>query len=325
MRQIVVLLSTFNGEKFLETQIESILNQNGQNKDFNLKILVRDDGSTDSTIGILKRQKRIDILPSFGKNIGVKKSFFELLSKSPVADFYFFSDQDDIWPPNKIQRFLEHYESSKIKDGIPVGIYSDLWISDENGISTGERMSYKYKWTKKPDYKFFAWNYRVTGAAFAINYDAKNLIQTVPVSWQSEINMHDSFIALLLSIVGQIIQIDEPLLFYRQHGGNLVGASNRKRGFFYRVKNVFKISDAMINDNLKIYKWLSVNKNKYYVAGTKLEYFDQIHKMVILSKWTKKIKIWKVISKDIIVSKIKLAVFREIFLTRKCFSRKKQR
>lgn len=100
MKKVQVLLSTYNGEKYLKEQIESILKQ----KEVDIHLLVRDDGSSDSTIKILEeisnKNKKITFYK--GKNIGPARSFMELLKKSEEADYYSFADQDDIWEENKI-------------------------------------------------------------------------------------------------------------------------------------------------------------------------------------------------------------------------------
>ena len=98
-KKVAVLLSTYNGEKYVGAQIHSILTQNYKN----IEIVVRDDGSKDKTVEIIKEymQKYSNIVLHQGENLGFIKSFFELL-KYEDADYYAFADQDDIWLPNKI-------------------------------------------------------------------------------------------------------------------------------------------------------------------------------------------------------------------------------
>lgn len=312
MKKIIVLMSTYNGKKYLPTQIESILNQDGANIDFQLKLLIRDDKSTDRTLEIISSYPTVEVLNNNDNNLGVKRSFFELLSKAEKADLYFFSDQDDIWPKNKVHRFLQYYENKSVDEKFPIGLFSDLWITDAIGKSTKLKMSDKYDWKSKGDYRFFAWNYRVTGAAFAINFAAKKISDSIPREWQSQINMHDSFIALLISAVGDLIQIDEPLLYYRQHGNNLVGASNKSKSLKYRFKNLFKISETMLNDNIRVYKWLHSNQNQYDIPLIRYKYFESIYAMKNTTSTITRYKIWKHMRKDITLFKIRVAIFREL-------------
>ena len=105
--RVLVLMSTYNGEKYLDKQLESILNQNVKNVD----ILIRDDGSKDNTIKIINKwlvefPKRIKLETK--ENIGVVKSFFELVKAAPIDyDYYFFSDQDDYWSEKKLEKAIE--------------------------------------------------------------------------------------------------------------------------------------------------------------------------------------------------------------------------
>ena len=92
MKEITVLMSTYNGEMFIREQIDSILNS----KDVELQLLVRDDGSSDQTIPILKSYQTKKKLSFYqGHNVRPAKSFMELLCKAPNSKYYAFSDQDD--------------------------------------------------------------------------------------------------------------------------------------------------------------------------------------------------------------------------------------
>jgi len=92
-------MSTYNGEKYLEEQINRILAKT----DVDFRLLVRDDNSSDGTVAILRRYENHPRFQWYGgENLGCAKSFMDLLYSAPDADFYAFSDQDDIWYPNKI-------------------------------------------------------------------------------------------------------------------------------------------------------------------------------------------------------------------------------
>lgn len=106
---IAILLSTYNGEKFIKKQIDSLIAQTFSN----WKLYIRDDGSTDKTISIIEEICESDnrIFLYKETNIGVKASFLSLLSRVE-ADYYFFCDQDDFWYDNKIEKTLE-YASKK--------------------------------------------------------------------------------------------------------------------------------------------------------------------------------------------------------------------
>lgn len=103
-KKVAVIMSTYNGEKFVKEQIDSILNQTYKN----IKLIVRDDGSRDKTVEIIKeyQKEHENIELVVGENLGFIKSFFELL-KIAQADYYAYADQDDIWLPNKIELAVE--------------------------------------------------------------------------------------------------------------------------------------------------------------------------------------------------------------------------
>ena len=135
-KKVAVLLSTYNGEKYVGAQIHSILTQTYKN----LVLVVRDDGSKDKTVKIVKEfmENNSNIKLVEGKNLGFIKSFFELL-KYEDADYYAFADQDDIWLPNKISLAVESL--NKLEDDVPNMAFSnsDYYDVDMNLIKEGEK------------------------------------------------------------------------------------------------------------------------------------------------------------------------------------------
>ena len=131
MNKIYILLSTYNGEKYLKEQLDSLFSQSY--KDF--KLIVRDDGSNDKTLDILKKYD-IELLPSFG-NLGVKKSFEKLLkyaSENNEAKYFMFCDQDDVWKSDKIEKTLKKMQELENLYGnnMPLLIHTDLEVVNEN-------------------------------------------------------------------------------------------------------------------------------------------------------------------------------------------------
>ena len=107
MEKIVVLLSTYNGEKYLEEQLDSLASQNG----VVIELLVRDDGSTDGTAAILDRWQDEGRLSWYtSANLGPGKSFMHLLQTAGGGGYYAFCDQDDVWLPDKVKRVMEAFD-----------------------------------------------------------------------------------------------------------------------------------------------------------------------------------------------------------------------
>lgn len=98
--KVQILMSTYNGEKYLKEQIESLINQ----RNVDISILVRDDGSTDGTVKILKEYQEKGILKWYdGENLKPAKSFLDLINKADESDYYAFCDQDDVWLEDKLE------------------------------------------------------------------------------------------------------------------------------------------------------------------------------------------------------------------------------
>ena len=127
MKKVCVLLSTYNGEKYLREQIDSVLNQ----KEVDVTLCVRDDGSKDSTIEILKSYEQSGkIKLEIGENVGYQRSFYLLLLNAPEADYYSFCDQDDVWDDDKLiaaVKMLEAEDNSK-----PLLYYSALKVVNKD-------------------------------------------------------------------------------------------------------------------------------------------------------------------------------------------------
>ena len=134
-KKVAVLISTYNGEKYLKEQLDSILNQTYQN----IEIVIRDDGSNDSTRDIIReyQQKYANIELKEGTNIGFIKSFFKLLELAN-ADYYAYCDQDDIWLENKIELAVNALnQADNTKPNMVFG-NSDYYDENMNFIGKGE-------------------------------------------------------------------------------------------------------------------------------------------------------------------------------------------
>ena len=217
--KVNILLSTYNGASYLKEQVESIRNQTF--KDWNL--LIRDDGSTDETVGVIKelvgKDDRIRwINEGSNENVGVIQSFFQLL-KHEKADFYFFSDQDDVWLPEKIEKQLSLAKGRQ--DVIPLMVYTDLKVVDENLNVMHESMIRTQSGHANTEFIQELTENTVTGGVSMINHALSEL-------WtgkeQYPLLMHDWYLALLACVFGELVYLDEPTELYRQHSNNVLGA-----------------------------------------------------------------------------------------------------
>lgn len=215
MKKVLVLMSTYNGEKYLRIQIESILAQ----KDVCVSLLVRDDGSSDATTLILDEYAKEGKLTWYsGKNIRPAQSFFDLLFNAPESEYIALSDQDDFWEENKLSRaveILEKFDSSK-----PLLYCSKTKPVDEN-LSP---LNIKYKNPLITSFSQSIIASNATGCTMCLN---KILWKTILLHRPLANIMHDGWIhKLCLAVGGNVFFDDKSYILYRQHGNNVVGVSS---------------------------------------------------------------------------------------------------
>ncbi len=246
MEQIDILMATYNGEKYLREQIESILNQTYKN----IRLIISDDCSTDKTREIIKEYEKKDkrIISYFQeKNLGYVKNFNFLLTKveNPI---YMLSDQDDIWLPIKV----EHTYNFMQKTNADL-VFTDLTVVDENENIINDSFNNLMKLTKKINktigtYKLAYLYNCVTGCTIMSKKEKLKDILDIPTN--SKHIFHDHWIALTNSINGNVKYLPEPLIKYRQHGDNQVGAKHTIEKF----KTIEEIRNHFINVKLGIFE-----------------------------------------------------------------------
>lgn len=236
---VAVLMSTYNGEAYLNEQIDSILSQSFA--DFTLYI--RDDGSQDGTVALIQKYKdpRIVFLP--GKNLGPAQSFFALLRQARDADYFFFSDQDDIWYPNKMDRMLSvigQYGDT------PTMVFSDFAMIDAEGAMTApsyaEFASLQVVPGQIPLNKLIAQPYAF-GCASVINRSLARLVLQPPEG----IEMHDCWISLTAAAVGELIYLPEQTISHRFHDRNATGRSGQSSALS-RIKRMTSGFQAQVRN-----------------------------------------------------------------------------
>lgn len=211
MVNCLVLLSTYNGEKYLKDLLESVLNQ----KNVNVDVLVRDDGSSDSTIDILKKYEGDHITIYSGTNLKPAKSFLDLVSAAPLTyDYYALCDQDDVWKPEKLDKAVQMLGNTSNP-----ALYSGaVIVTDQNLKNT--RISIHPNTFSNP--LFGILTFGTPGCTFVFN---RTLLEYLKKYVPSVCSMHDSWISFVcLAVGGKFIYDKEPQIYYRQHGNNVLGA-----------------------------------------------------------------------------------------------------
>ena len=266
-KHVIVVMSTYNGATNIERQLDSIINQVG----VDVSILVRDDGSNDSTVNVLDKYKEmhpectIEIVQ--GTNEGYAKSFWDAINGCPAADYYAFSDQDDVWKNDKLIKTIAPMERDSYNG--PKLAYCNMERSDtflnpldeQVKVLTPSELSKKLVLTQTFNY----------GAATVINEAAKKLMCRC---WPNIVDLpHDMWIGLLCYWFGRIYYVNEKLYFWIRYQHSVTGAGTQKSGMKYRLKEsmqkksypnvsvyLLKYYDDLLNDTDKIF----LNKVAYY-------------------------------------------------------------
>ncbi len=225
MRKLV-LLATYNGAAFLPAQLESILSQT-----HGWKLLVRDDGSSDGTKKIVSNRAAdgtpVILMDDGQPRLGARSNFARLLEKAREmgADYCTLSDQDDVWLPSKLDEQFKQMKSLERKfPHCPILIHSDLEVVNQNlKIIHPSFMQYQkiHHESSNPLRVLLCQNF-VTGSTVMMNRSLLQLALPVP----KEALMHDWWLALCAAAFGRLEYYGMPLVKYRQHGNNEIGARN---------------------------------------------------------------------------------------------------
>lgn len=231
MTTITVLLSTYNGEKFIREQIDSLLQQ----EDVELQILARDDGSSDTTLSILEEysNKFANFNYYHNVNLGPAKSFLDLIKNAPDTEYYALCDQDDYWDKDKLKIAISRLK--ELDNNKPNLYYSNLRIVDEN--LTFYRFSHDSEFFNPNKYSALTENL-CTGCTAVFNKTAQELLKNnIP----NFCTMHDTWIYILCKFLGNTVYDSEPHISYRQHSGNVVGAYLKKSKYALYKERLFRI------------------------------------------------------------------------------------
>ena len=214
---ITILLSTYNGENYLKSQLDSIREQSFRD----WMIAWRDDGSADGTVAVVEDfagsigPERCVQSPSSGPHLGAGPSFLQLLSENRDAGCIAFADQDDRWLPEKLQRAADRLGAA---GDLPVLYCARQWLTDDD--FSHPVLSMKYDGT--PGFPASLTQNIATGNTIVMNQEAARLVASIPAPDSSP---HDWWSYIVVSAFGGLVIYDsEPTVLYRQHMKNLIGS-----------------------------------------------------------------------------------------------------
>lgn len=247
MNRVLVMMSTYNGEKYIKEQLDSILKQ----ENVDVYIYIRDDGSKDNTVGIIKeyvdRYSNIEFCA--GENLKPAKSFMWLAvnCNKDEFDFFAFSDQDDIWLNDKLCCAVSKLEQYKY---IPAIYYCAAQNTDKDLNKLDILYTEKKHTNSLID--SMAKGSMIPGCTMVFN---KQLMDLIALYSPHSLTMHDTWTHLVCISCGGIVVSDElPHILYRQHENNVIG-SNRK-SVFYRYNDMKSLNNKyskMISELLCLY------------------------------------------------------------------------
>ena len=249
-----IMMASYNGEKYLRKQIESIINQSYQN----WSLIVQDDGSKDKTWEILeeycKQDSRITRRRSPEDKHGAYYNFHSIANQEKESgkayDYYMFCDQDDLWDNDKIERML--FRVQKEKSEQPVFCYADMRVIDEydkekiSSICKAQGLKYINK-----ESLFFSHN--VYGCNTIMNRKAFYSIPLIDTKqkWLSILS-HDNLYAKFSGILGKVIYYPETTMGYRRHGENVTSKHTYGFGIRRVLKRMLGLQD-LAKDHARTY------------------------------------------------------------------------
>ena len=245
-KKVAIVMSTYNGEKFIEEQLDSILNQTYKN----IEIIVRDDGSKDNTVNIVKEyQKNHDNIKLYeGQNLGFVKSFFELL-KLADADYYAYADQDDVWYENKIE--LAVNSLNKLDNTKPNMAFGNSDYYDEN-------MKFLSSGPKNKKYSFLSSLFACVtqGMTMTVNKKTRDMIiENMPKTCF----FHDWWTYILCVGLGNVAYDNETVVKYRRRKQN---ATSEGQGYIRLL--IWRVKNLLFKDGMKDIKQQMINFKDYY-------------------------------------------------------------
>lgn len=249
MEEICVMMSSYNGEKYIDKQIKSILSQ----RNVRVTLIIRDDGSSDQTVNIIKLYKDIILLE--GENVGVTNSFYKLmkyvLKNGPQYAFYAFADQDDVWLPNKLSVAIRVLLADDVN--VPNLYYSNLKCVNNDLGYLYDRFKAGYVNNSK---KQVLSEICALGCTCVFNY--KTLEEMAKLD-ESYYDYHDNWILWIAKFLGNCHYDENSYILYRQHGDNASGSVHKGMKYlFYQLKRFFNVKNMTSSYEQRAKKFLEL-------------------------------------------------------------------
>jgi len=233
---ICILLASYNGEKFIGDQIESLLAQTYTN----WRLFIRDDGSIDQTVSIIKKyaqkDKRISIIEDDKKNLGSCQNFATLYQLTRDRFSYImFCDQDDYWLPFKIEETLLHMQhlEQQQKKTFPFLVYTNFQYTDQHLKEIKSKKNFETTKVSNLGFAHLLAQNPAYGCTMMMNKSLADIINQIPAKAEN----HDYWVALVASALGKISYLNRQTILYRQHSNN-ISTNYDSNSFVKRLKRI---------------------------------------------------------------------------------------
>ncbi len=298
--EVAILMATYNGEKYLSDQLESLLRQRFSEEsslgNISYKVYIHDDGSSDNTVSVIRSYavKYPDIFEIIdGPSTGSAKNNFIYLMREVVSrytnerlgqdrsfvdepQYYFFCDQDDVWQDNKLQVELKRLKDLEAKQNegcdrspVPSLVWCDMKVVDESlNVISQSFSQYSNLRPNELSLDRCIMHGKAAGCSMACNASLVKLCCEIE-SYQDVI-MHDWALILIAKMIGRLDYIDLPLVLYRQHGDNSLGAINEGK-----VRQVLSIIGRLLT--MKQLKATQVNLRRYIAQVASLKQIESVY------------------------------------------------
>lgn len=231
-----ILMATYQGEKYLGEQLESIAGQTYSD----WMLYVNDDGSTDATMEILEQfarehEGKVVLMRHESASHGATANFMDLIQKVPQAEWYVLCDQDDVWPKERLERMLQRAQERSTKDRaqeIPRIVYGRAEVVDEQLHPIAESMErcMNMQLVKGKEQTQCLFATYVYGMSMMFNDSLRSLVIGGTAGSQGDILYHDAYLGMVCAYFGEFIKMDDCVTQYRQHGSN----ESQGVGYFWK-------------------------------------------------------------------------------------------
>lgn len=258
---VTIIMAVYNGECYIREQLESIKQQTYHK----WKLIIRDDGSTDKTVDIIKAfqqetEQEVVLYENYPSSGSAKENFFRLLEDADDS-YIMFCDQDDIWKEDKILHTLSCMKELEENPAIPVLVHSDLAVIDGRGAVKADSFFEYQNLSKTMELPQLLVQNFVTGCTMMINRSLQKYM--LEADSHEKIIMHDYWAALYAAVYGKIGFLPESTMYYRQHENNSVGA---------------KASNSLVR------LWNRLMEGRAQYKASMLESFEQVQYFLECSK-----------------------------------------